>query len=146
MAAEAITLARKGIEAFNRADWSTTRDLTADGFAYTEFGTGRRTQGADDFIRLAQAWRVAFPDSKGTVTSELESNGIAVLEVTWAGTHTGDLATPMGDKIPPTGKKISIPAVQFVRVSGGKIAETKHYFDLTTMMVQLGLMPAMSRA
>ena len=146
MASEAITLARKGIDAFNRADWPATRDLTADGVVYAELGTGRRTQGVDEFVGLAQAWKAAFPDAKGTVTRELESGDTAVVEVTWTGTHTGNLATPTGDRIPPTGKKISVPAVQIVQVRGGKITETRHYFDLTTMMVQLGLMPAMTRA
>jgi steroid delta-isomerase-like uncharacterized protein len=146
MAADAIALAKEGVDAFNKADWAKTRSMTTADVVYNELATGRRVVGADDFVELSKGWRTAFPDAKGTVTVALESGDTAVLEITWTGTQTGELLTPTGDKIPPTGKKVSIPAVQIVRTSGGKIAETKHYFDLMTMMAQLGVIPAATRA
>ena len=144
--AQAIQLAKEGVEAFNRADWNRSREIATPDTVYNELGTGCRVQGIDAFLELSKGWRSAFPDATGTVTSELESGDTAVIEVIWTGTQKGELITPTGDKIPATGKKVSVPAVQIVRVSGGKIAETKHYFDLMTMMAQLGLMPSAARA
>ena len=143
--ADAISIAKEGIDAFNKGDWDHMRRLSAPNAVYVEVASGRRTDNVDDFIELGKGWRAGFPDVKGTVTSAVESGGTAVLEITWAGTHTGTLATPMGD-IPATGKKTVTAAVEIVQTSGGKITEMKHYFDLMTLMTQLGLMPAATHA
>lgn len=145
MATDAITLAKEGVEAFNKGDWEQTKRITAPNVAYKEMATGRKTENVDQFIELAKAWRAAFPDAKGTVTSAIASGDTAVLEITWAGTQTGALATPSG-QIPATGKKINVPAVQVVHTSGGKVAAANHYFDLMTMLAQLGVVPAPAHA
>lgn len=142
---DAISIAKEGIEAFNKGDWDHMRRLTASNSVYVEPATGRRTDTVDDFIELGKGWRAGFPDVKGTITSALESGGTAVLEITWAGTHTGTLVTPMGE-IPATGKKTVTEAVEIVQTSDGKITEMKHYFDLMTLMAQLGLLPAAAHA
>jgi len=146
MPADAIALAKEAVDAFNKADWARTRNITTSDFVYVEFATGRRVEGFDAFVEVAKGWRSAFPDAKGIVTNALESGDTGVIEITWAGTQTGELLAPTGDKIPPTGKKMNVSAVQIVRTSGGKIAETKHYFDLMTMLTQLGVVPASSHA
>jgi steroid delta-isomerase-like uncharacterized protein len=144
--ADAISLAKEGVEAFNQGDWGRTQQLSTPDVVYYEAATGTRTKDVDSFVQASKAWRSAFPDAKGTVTSSLASGDTAVLEITWEGTQKGDLMTPSGDRIPATGKKVSIPAVQIVQTSGGKIAETHHYFDLMSMMAQLGVMPAGARS
>lgn len=146
MAVDAIALAKEAVDAFNKADWARTRNITTPDFVYVEFATGRHVEGFDAFVEVAKGWRSAFPDGKGAVTNALESGDTAVIEITWTGTQTGELLAPTGDKIPPTGKKMNVSAVQIVRTSGGKIAETKHYFDLMTMLTQLGVVPASSHA
>lgn len=146
MAADAIKLAKDGVDAFNRADWEKTRALTSPGVVYVETATGRRVQGIEAFIEVATAWRAAFPDAKGAVTSAIAAGDTAVIEITWTGTQTGALATPMGSSIPATGKKMDVTAVQIVHTSGGKITETRHYFDLMTMLTQLGVLPAPAHA
>ena len=142
---DAISIAREGIDAFNKGDWDHTRRLTAPKAVYVEPATGRRTDDVEDFIELAKGWRAGFPDVKGTVTKAIQSGDTVVLEITWAGTHTGTLVTPMGD-IPATGKKTVTAAVEIVQTSGGKITEMKHYFDLLTLLHQLGVMPAAAPA
>ena len=146
MAADPIALAKEGVDTFNQADWGRTRDISAPDVVYLELATGTRVQGVDGFVEVSKGWRSAFPDAKGTVTSALASGDTAVIEITWEGTQKGDLRTPSGETIPATGKKVTLPAVQIVRTSGGKIAETKHYFDLMSMMAQLGVVPAASSA
>ena len=143
--ADAITIAKEGIDAFNLGDWDHMRRLAAPHVVYVEPATGRRTDNLDDFVELAKVWRAGFPDVKGTVTNAIESGDTAVLEITWVGTHTGTLATPMGD-IPATGKRTETRAVQIVKTSDGKFIETKHYIDLMTLMTQLGLVPAPAHA
>jgi steroid delta-isomerase-like uncharacterized protein len=53
------------------------------------------------------------------------------------GTHTGDFFG-----IPATGKTVNIDGTTIVRMSNGKIAEERDFFDNLDFMTQLGLMPA----
>jgi len=53
------------------------------------------------------------------------------------GTHTGVFFG-----IPPTGKTVSLDGTTLVRMSNGKIAEERDFFDNLDFMTQLGLMPA----
>jgi len=55
----------------------------------------------------------------------------------FSGTHTGVFFG-----IPATGKTVSIDGVTLVRMSNGKIAEERDFFDNLDFMTQLGLMPA----
>jgi len=57
---------------------------------------------------------------------------------TLTGTHTGPLPnTP----IPPTGKRVTMTAVSFVRLMGDKIVEEWAYVDMLGYMQQLGVAP-----
>jgi steroid delta-isomerase-like uncharacterized protein len=58
----------------------------------------------------------------------------------FSGTHTGVFFG-----IPATGKKVSIDGVTLVRMSNGKIAEERDFFDNLDFMTQLGLMPAQGK-
>ena len=61
----------------------------------------------------------------------------AVLEITWSGTHNGPLNT--GDReIPPTGKKIELRAIQVVDVANDKVKSVRQYFDMGTLLHQIG--------
>jgi steroid delta-isomerase-like uncharacterized protein len=57
----------------------------------------------------------------------------------FAGTHTG---TFFG--IPATGKKVSLDGVTLLKMSNGKIAEERDFFDNLDFMTQLGLIPPTS--
>ncbi len=44
--------------------------------------------------------------------------------------------------LPATGKKISLTGVDLFRISHGKIAEVRIYYDTLGLMQQLGVVPA----
>ncbi|MBR1237848.1 ester cyclase [Bradyrhizobium sp. AUGA SZCCT0182] len=112
---------------------------------YDEKGTNRRIKGAGEIIEAWQGWAKAFPDSKATFVREFASGDTAVLELVWKGTHTGPLQTPAGT-IPPSNKRIEVPACQIVQVEGGKAKSAVHYFDLLTMLTQIGASGAVKTA
>ena len=58
------------------------------------------------------------------------------------GTFSQPMSIGNGKTIPPTGKKVSLDGVTLVRMSNGKIAEERDFFDNLDFMTQLGLMPA----
>jgi len=104
---------------------------------YDEKGTHRRIQGAGEIIEAWQGWANAFPDSKATFVREFASVDTAVLELVWKGVQTGPLQTPAG-AIPASNKPIDVPACQVVQVEGGKIKSVSHYFDMLTLLTQIG--------
>jgi len=137
---DTVSVARENIDAFNQGDKERFRTLLTPGSVYKEFATGRELQGPE-MVEEIWTWRDAFPDAHGEITNAFGSGDQVVLQIVWTGTQKGDLVGPMGT-IPATGKQVRIPASQVLRISNGKIASTDHYFDLMTMLVQLGAVPA----
>ena len=128
--------AKNVVQAFNDDDWDATRELIG-GSTYNELGTRRSLAGADAIIEALQGWKAAMPDARGTVTSAVESGQRVVLEVTWEGTQTGEMVTEQGT-IPPSGKRQTTPAAFVFDFEGGKLVESRHYFDLLTFLRQIG--------
>jgi steroid delta-isomerase-like uncharacterized protein len=85
----------------------------------------------------------AFPDLRFEITNIVEKDdGLGAGEVVMSGTHTGPLATPTGGEVPPTNKRIEIKGAAFVRLNGsGEIVEERRYYDVGTILRQLGIMP-----
>jgi len=138
-------VAKASITAYNDKDWNKVKELLAADAVYDEKGTHRRIQGAGEIIQAWQGWAKAFPDSKATFVREFESGDTAVLEIVWKGVHTGPLQTPTGT-IPPSNRSIEMPACQVVRVVNGKLKTASHYFDMMTMLTQIGAMQSPSAA
>jgi steroid delta-isomerase-like uncharacterized protein len=143
--ANVIDIAKAAVTAYNEKDWSKGKDILAANAVYDEKGTHRRIQGAVEIIEAWQGWANAFPDSKATFVREFASGDTVVLELVWKGIHTGPLQTPTGT-IPPSNKPIEIPACQIVQVEGGKVKSASHYFDMLTMLTQIGATAAVKTA
>jgi steroid delta-isomerase-like uncharacterized protein len=139
-AEELVTIARKQIDAFNNGNWEQMRGLLTSDARYHELGTERALEGPEQIIEAFKGWKTAFPDAAGTVTSSVASGDTAVLEVTWRGTQTGPLATAAGT-IPASGKSQETPAAVFYVFEGAKIKTSRHYFDATTLLKQIGADP-----
>jgi|SRR5215831_11646333 len=144
--ANTIEIAKASITAFNEKDWRKMRELLAPDAIYDEKATNRRLQGPDQIIDALQGWAAAFPDAKATFVRELASGDTAVFELVWKATHTGPLQTPSG-VVPATNRAAELPACSVIRIAGGKVKSDTHYFDLITLLTQIGAMaPAQDRA
>ncbi len=137
---DAIRVARENIEAFNAGDWQRLKATLAPDSVYDEVGTQRRIQGADEVVQALQGWKQAMPDAKGTVANAVASGNTATLEITWEGTQTGPLVGP-GGTIPASGKRQVTRAAWIGTIQGDKIKETHHYFDMMSLLQQLGAAP-----
>ena len=147
--ANVIEIAKASVTAYNDKNWSKAKDTLAPDAVYDEKATHRRIQGAGEIIEAWQGWAKAFPDSKATFIREFASGDTAVLELVWKGVHTGPLQTPTG-AIPASNKPIEVPACEVFRIEGEKIKSASHYFDMLTLLKQIGAMegaaPAKSAA
>ena len=61
-----------------------------------------------------------------------------VLELTWKGSHKGPLQTPKGS-VSPSGKPLDIRACMVVEVGGEKASLQRQYFDMMTLLEQVGV-------
>jgi len=130
-------VAKEQVIAYNEKDWDRVKAAVAPEVVYDEVGTQRRISGVDDLLTAWKGWAKALPDSRASFRSEVVSGNTAVLEITWNGTHSGPLQTPAGE-IPPSGKKIDVRAVQVVEVAGDRVRSVRHYFDMATLLQQIG--------
>ena len=131
-------LAKEQVIAYNEKDWDRARAALAPEVIYDEVGTHRRLNGIDDVLTAWKGWATAIPDSRATFNSEFVSGNTAVLEITWKGTHSGPLQTPDGE-IAATGKKIELRAVQVVDVDNDRVRSVRQYFDMGTLLDQIGV-------
>jgi predicted ester cyclase len=95
-------------------------------------------EGADAQVEAARGWKEGFPDGRGTVHSAYVDGNTVTLELTWEGTQSGPMRTPDGQELPATGRRGAVKACEVMEIEGGKITATRHYFDLMTILQQVG--------
>jgi steroid delta-isomerase-like uncharacterized protein len=111
------------------------QDYAAGGFG-EEVGTNRRFTPKEGTAN-ARAWKEAFPDAHGTISSKIVDGNRGAAEIVWRGTNRGPL---MGQ--PATGKAVTVRAVVIIETDGAKIMRSSHYIDVAGLMAQVGLQSA----
>ena len=124
-------------EVFNRGNFALIDEGVAPDFIEREELPPGFPPGREGIMLLTQMLRSAFPDFKATIDDMLADGDRVATRMTWTGTHQGEF---MG--IPPTGKRISIQVIDFVRFADGRFAEHWGLMDNMGMMQQLGAIPA----
>jgi len=114
---------KKNLEAFNKGDLEAFGSTLAPTGRYEEHATQRVTTSRDEEVDLTRGWRQAFPDAQARIRNIFASGDHAVAEVTWEGTHKGDLDGPAASLV--------------VKVRNGEITESHHYFDMNTLIDQI---------
>jgi steroid delta-isomerase-like uncharacterized protein len=104
-------------------------------------------RGRDAIRKDTEIFLRAFPDMRFealTVIEKDERTGSAEIRLT--GTHTGPLQSPTGEEIPPTKKRVELKGAVFARLNErGEIVEERRYYDVGTMLRQLGLVPEQAK-
>jgi len=141
--ADLTSIAREAVEAFNASDWERSKAIMTPDYVYDELATQRRIEGPDAVIEAMKGWKEAMSDVAGTVTNASASGNTVTLEVTWDGIHDGPLEGPMGT-IPASGKRQVTYSAWIFNFEGEKIRESRHYFDMMSLLTQIGAMPGQS--
>ena len=136
----AIDVAKASVIAYNEKNWDAVKEAIAPTIVYDEVGTHRRLQGTDEVLNAWRGWAAAIPDSTASFDSAYASGNTVVLELTWRGKQTGPLQTPTGE-IPASGREIEVRAVQVVDVADDKAQSIRQYFDMGTILQQIGAAP-----
>ena len=125
---------RQLFDAFNAKDMNRIMSLAHPDARTTNVPFGAKAAYGEETDR----WMKAFPDGTCEVTNIITQGECVIAEFTGRGTNTGPLKGPTGE-IPATGRRSELQCIEVFRFRGGKIAETKLYFDAATLMTQLGL-------
>ncbi|GAC1510888.1 MAG: nuclear transport factor 2 family protein [Candidatus Dormibacteraceae bacterium] len=137
-------LARAFFEAWAARDANRLAGMyTADAEYVRADGTSR---GVDEIIAYCKEIWESFPDETATIKAVLVSPLGVTVEWTESATHTRPRKTPLG-VIPPTGQGFKdAPVAEIFRFRDGKIASQHEYYDLFSMMRQLGWLGLFAKA
>jgi predicted ester cyclase len=107
-----------------------------------EFSTPMGTfKGLEGHKQLTAGFAAAFPNFKHTVTRCIEQGDTYACEGNFSGDHTGPMMMPNGQTVPATNKHVEFKWGGMATAKNGKVTSIHAYFDLMTMMQQLGLVP-----
>ncbi|MGZ8742452.1 MAG: ester cyclase [Nocardioides sp.] len=136
--ADNIALARRLYEGWNERKFDELADAMASDGKIVVVGTGDVFEGPEGSRQYNKSWYDGFPDGKITIDNVLASGDCVVVEFTGHGTHTGTLATSMG-QIPATGRSLTLKLCDVIEFKDGKVATQRTYLDTGSMMAQLGI-------
>jgi steroid delta-isomerase-like uncharacterized protein len=144
---ENITLSRSLLDLYNshQSDPAWLDKILAnisEDLELIDVPTGRTLRGHEGYREIALFFSEAFPDSRVEITNVFATEEQSVIEYTGRGTNTGTLHMPMGD-IPATGRYSEVRFCSVNRAQSGKVVSIHQYFDVMTMLQQLGLVPGM---
>lgn len=111
--------------------------LAEDGYV-DEIATGERWEGRQGVLGEFERWTSAFSDAHNKIHNVIETPDYTVIEGTWCGTHDGVLNLG-DDTIEPTGRELAFPYTTVAKIANGKQQYAHHYYDVGTIMLQLGL-------
>jgi predicted ester cyclase len=126
---------RRAYEIMNAGNLAATDQvIAADLVEHEEMpGVAQGLEGFKQFMAMA---RGAFPDLRFTAQDMVTEGDKVAVRLTMSGTHRGEF---LG--MTPTGKQITVAAMDLVRIRGGKVVEHWGVTDQLGMMQQLGPSP-----
>jgi len=125
---------QKHVIAENRRSIERLLDTLCDDPVYTMMATGQAFRGKDGVAAFYAGLFEAFPDADFDLKTVFVGEEGVVEESVLTGTHQGEW---LG--LPPTGKPIKLPLTIVFPMQDGEILGERLYFDLKTLLQQLGL-------
>lgn len=125
-------------EIYNTRDFERGAALIDEQATWTNMATGQTFQGPEGYKAFVSGWAGAFPDSQVVISTLNTAGDIVVCEFKGQGVHTGPLMSPTGP-IPPTHRPIDVPFCEVLQMRDGRVVAARTYFDLATLLRQLGL-------
>ena len=129
-------LVRRWVELWNAGDAAAIAELVTPDYVRHD-SNGPEVGGPAAERQLVEMYRTAFPDLHFTIEHLVAEGDLVVARLTVRGTHRGEL---LG--VPPTGRPITLAAMDLYRIRDGKIAEQWVMLDALGLLQQLGAIPA----
>ncbi len=123
--------------AWSSSDADKVVALFTDDCVYEDVTMGIVNRGKQELKSFAKTFLSAFPDMKCELQTRFVSGTLGSAEWTLSGTHTGD-----APGLPATNKSFSLRGASVFELQGDKIRRCSDYWDMVTLLKQIGLMPS----
>lgn len=117
---------------WNGNDPEIVTELVHDDYVIHDRKLAERMRGPELYAALAESTREIFPDTTVTIDDSFAAGDRVAVRWTMEGTHDG----PMFD-VEPTGKRVTLPAIEINRFEDGLLAETWTQSDMLSLLEQL---------
>lgn len=128
---------------FNQGDLSVWDEIVAVGGIDHQEKEG--TEFREHLKEMVKLMRSAFPDLHFDVHHALAEGDVVALHSTMTGTHQGVFSVGPFRSLAPTGKRVSVRHMHFLRWEGGKNTDLWHLWDTAALLQQLSVNPEPSR-
>jgi len=134
---ETAAIGRTIADVYNSRDFDRLDGVIAPDAEYRNVATGEVFRGAEGVKRYQRNWAAAFPESRVEIRNFAACGETVTVEFVGRGRHTGPMNTPQGT-IEPTGKDVELALCDVLSVRGGRITGGRTYYDVASLMRQLG--------
>jgi steroid delta-isomerase-like uncharacterized protein len=121
---------------WNGEDPSVADELVAEDYYIHDRDLAEEIRGPELYRALASGTREVFPDMRITIEDSVAAGDRVALRWTMHGTHEGELFG-----VAPTGRAVTLSAIEIDRFEGGRLAETWTQSDTAGLMEQVGALP-----
>jgi steroid delta-isomerase-like uncharacterized protein len=140
MSSNESRLRRLFADVWNGEDPTTAADLVDERYTIHDRALAEDLQGPELYRALAAGTREVFPDMTITVEDTVAAGGTVAVRWTMRGTHEGEF---LG--VAPTGRTVTLPAIEFDRFEDGRLVETWTQSDQLGLLEQLDAGPTGDR-
>jgi steroid delta-isomerase-like uncharacterized protein len=136
MTAENKVVMRRFVEFINAGSEKLAKELISPDAVFHVPGRPEPMRGPDGYLAIIGMMRSGFPDIQWTLEEMIAEDDKVAARFTMRGTHQGSFFG-----VPPTGKTISVQAMNFYRLAGGQFIEERGQPDLLGLLIQIGGVP-----
>jgi steroid delta-isomerase-like uncharacterized protein len=124
------------VEFINTASEALADELISTNAIFHVPGSPEPMRGPAGYLAIIGMMRAGFPDIQWTLEEMVAEGDKVAARFIMRGTHQG---TFFG--VPPTGKKITVQAMNIYRLSNGKFVEERGQPDMLGLLQQIGAVP-----
>jgi predicted ester cyclase len=124
-------------EVINQKQLAVVDEVAGDDYHSHDFPPGL-PPGREGLKIFISVFHAAFPDGHLTIDQMIAEGDTIATRLTFHGTQTGEF-----QGIAPTGKKVTIPALDMARFESGKLVEHWGGPNQMSLLQQLGVIPSM---
>jgi len=124
-------------EVINQKQLAVVDEVAGSNYLSHDFPPGL-PPGREGLKIFISVFHAAFPDGHLTIDQMIAEGDTVATRLTFHGTHTGEF-----QGIAPTGKRVTIPALDMARLEGGKLVEHWGGPNQMSLLQQLGVIPSM---
>jgi len=139
---ENIKVAHSFFDAWNANDLNKATPFEGSNFMVEAPGASG-PMNTDQNRKYNENFFTAFPGSKFEILMDVAQGDYVVTNWKITGKHTGPLYAPSGTAIPPTGKTATLVGSTTSLIKGGKIVHAWNFWDMASLLGQLGLLSPM---